>query len=115
MTGIHTRGAAGAAITEGTDRRILVLAPEDNVAVACTDLEAGTELAIDGGSVRLDQGVPTGHKLARRAIAAGERVTKYGAPIGSARVPIAAGAYVHTHNLKSDYIPTWDREGREMT
>ena len=27
---------------------------------------------------------------------------------------IARGAYVHTHNLKSDYIPTWDREGKEM-
>ena len=25
-----------------------------------------------------------------------------------------AGAYVHTHNLGSDYIPTWDREGHEM-
>ena len=27
---------------------------------------------------------------------------------------IPAGAYVHTHNLGSDYIPTWDREGHEM-
>lgn len=101
-------------VAESTDRRVLVLAPEDNICVACQDLEAGTELIIDGAAVRLPQAVPTGHKLARRDIAAGEKVIKYGAPIGSARLPITAGAYVHTHNLGSDYIPTWDREGREM-
>jgi hypothetical protein len=99
---------------DATDRRVIVLAPEDNVCVACQDLDAGTLLPIDGVPVRLAQAVPTGHKLARRAIAAGEKVVKYGAPIGSAREPIAAGAYVHTHNLASDYIPTWDREGHEM-
>jgi hypothetical protein len=113
MAQIHTTGTEGAAAL-GTDRRVLLLSPEDNVLVACTDLPAGTELVIDGRSVRLGEPVPTGHKLARRVIAAGERILKYGAPIGSARQPIAAGAYVHTHNLGSDYIPTWDREGREM-
>jgi hypothetical protein len=97
-----------------TDPRLLILAPEDNVCIACRDLDAGADLLIDGAAVRLDQPVPTGHKLARRAIEAGEKVLKYGAPIGSARHAIAPGAYVHTHNLKSDYIPTWDREGREM-
>jgi hypothetical protein len=33
---------------------------------------------------------------------------------GSTREPIGKGAYVHTHNLRSDYIPTWDRTGAEM-
>lgn len=101
-------------VVEQTDRRVLVLAPEDNICVACQDLEAGTELLIDGARIRLSEVIPTGHKLARRAIAAGEKVVKYGAPIGSAREAIGAGSYVHTHNLGSDYIPTWDREGREM-
>lgn len=101
-------------VAEPTDRRVLVLSPEDNICVACQDLEAGTELVIDGTPVRLPQPILTGHKLARRGIAAGEKVIKYGAPIGSARQPIAAGSNVHTHNLGSDYIPTWDREGREM-
>jgi altronate dehydratase len=98
-----------------TDRRVLVLSPEDNVAVACTDLPAGAEVMIDGNPVTLGEAIPTGHKLARRLIAAGEKVIKYGAPIGSARSAIDPGAYVHTHNLGSDYIPTWDREGREMS
>ncbi|MGD9507430.1 MAG: UxaA family hydrolase [Geminicoccaceae bacterium] len=96
------------------DRRLLVLDPADNVAVACRDLEAGTELLLDGSPLRLEAPVPTGHKLARRDIAAGEKVLKYGAPIGSARCPITRGSYVHTHNLESDYIPTWARDGSEM-
>ena len=99
---------------DATDRRILVLAPEDDVAVACVDLTAGEAVNIDGAPVVLERDVPTGHKLARRPIAAGAVVLKYGAPIGRARTAIAPGAYVHTHNLKSDYIPTWDRAGREM-
>lgn len=100
---------------DATDRRILVLSPEDNVAVACSDLAAGESVVIDGQDVTIERDIPTGHKLARRAIAAGDTVLKYGAPIGSARAAIPPGCYVHTHNLKSDYIPTWDREGREMT
>ena len=96
------------------DRRLLVLDPADNVAIACRDLEPGTELELDGLALRLEAPVPAGHKLARRDIAAGEKVLKYGAPIGSARGPITRGSYVHTHNLKSDYIPTWARDGSEM-
>lgn len=97
-----------------TDPRLLVLSPDDNVCIACRDLAAGSQLSVDGEALTLERDVPTGHKVARRAIRAGEKVVKYGAPIGSARADIARGAYVHTHNLGSDYIPTWDRQGREM-
>jgi (2R)-sulfolactate sulfo-lyase subunit alpha len=45
--------------------------------------------------------VPLGHKLALRDIAAGETVLKYGQDIGRAVAPIARGAHVHVHNLKT--------------
>jgi hypothetical protein len=32
---------------------------------------------------------------------------RYGAIIGTVTAPIAAGAHVHTHNLESDYLPTY--------
>jgi altronate hydrolase len=57
--------------------------PRDDVAVALRDLE----------------GVPKGHKIALRDIAAGEAVRKYGFPIGRATADIAAGEHVHSHNL----------------
>ena len=57
-----------------TDPRLLVLSPEDNICVACRDLEAGAELLLDGEPVVLERAVPTGHKVARRPIRAGETV-----------------------------------------
>jgi hypothetical protein len=47
--------------------------------------------------------IPRGHKIARRAIAVGEKVVKYGAPIGLATQPIQPGQHVHLHNVKSAY------------
>lgn len=43
----------------------------------------------------------TAHKQAVRPIAAGERVIKYGFPIGVAKTDIAPGEAVHTHNLRT--------------
>jgi len=90
-----------------TDRRLVTLAPEDNVCVVCTDLVAGTSLMLDGRPVTVRQDVPLGHKVARRDVAAGQPVIKYGAKIGSATAPISAGDHVHLHNMQSDYIPTY--------
>ncbi len=45
--------------------------------------------------------IPAGHKIALRDIARGERVVKYGCPIGIATADIRAGEWVHSHNLKT--------------
>ena len=44
------------------------------------------------------------------AIESGERIFKYGAPIGVATRDIEPGEYVHTHNMTSDYLPTFTLE-----
>jgi len=44
--------------------------------------------------------------VAIRPIGPGEKVLKYGCPIGSATEPIQPGQHVHTHNLRSDYLPS---------
>lgn len=91
------------------DPRLLQLAPDDNVCAARATIDAGETIQIGGQAVAVPTTAPTGHKIAVRAIAVGERIFKYGAPIGSATQPIAPGDYVHTHNLKSDYLPTFAR------
>jgi hypothetical protein len=96
--------------TQTTDPRLLRLHPADNVLTVIATLETGTEISLEGGRVRVPARLALGHKVAARAIAAGEKVVKYGAPIGSATEAIAAGGHVHTHNLKSDYLPTFLRE-----
>ncbi len=86
--------------------RLLRLAPGDNVAVATVDFSAGTAAAFDGGHVTLIDAVPMGHKAAVAPIAAEEKIVKYGCPVGSAIRSIRLGEHVHTHNIKSDYLPT---------
>ncbi len=88
---------------------ILLLHPADNVLVLAAPLRAGDVVLIDGHEVTAAGDVEVGHKVARRPLAAGEKVLKYGAPIGSMTAPAAIGEHVHTHNLKSDYIPTHTR------
>ena len=54
----------------------------------------------------LDRDIALAHKIARRAITAGEKILRYGAPIGVATEAIAPAAHVHVHNMRSDYTPT---------
>ncbi|MBL8700400.1 MAG: UxaA family hydrolase [Alphaproteobacteria bacterium] len=89
---------------------LLRLQDGDNVAMATRNLEAGEEVRFGDQVFRLGRRVPTGHKVAIRPIAAGERVVKFRVPIGSAITAIAPGEYVHTHNIKSDYIATFTFE-----
>jgi altronate hydrolase len=46
------------------------------------------------------EAIRAGHKLARRAVAAGAPVRRYGQVIGFAEGAIAAGDFVHVHNLR---------------
>jgi len=92
-----------------TPPKLMLLHPEDNVAVCIAPVTAGERLQAGGTELRAAQALGVGHKLARRQIAAGGKVLKYGAPIGSATQAIAPGEWVHTHNMKSDYIRTHDR------
>lgn len=87
--------------------RLLRLAAVDNVCAVTGTVEAGQSLEFEGRPIRFFDRVPTGHKVAVVAIARGEKVRKYGAPIGSATRDIQPGEHVHTHNLQSDYLPTY--------
>ncbi len=73
--------------------------PDDDVAVAVRPLAAGTEVLVEGARVTLADDVPAGHKFALRALGAGDPVRKYGFAVGAATAPVAAGAWVHEHNL----------------
>ncbi len=72
------------------------LSPNDNVVVSRAEILEGT--AIPGEDVTTANRVPTGHKLATRAIEKGAPVVKYDQVIGFATKEIAAGEHVHVHN-----------------
>ncbi|MBT8423355.1 MAG: altronate dehydratase family protein, partial [Silicimonas sp.] len=68
----------------------------DNVVTATRPLEVGAEVE-DITSTAL---IPSGHKIATRAIARGAEIRKYAQIIGYASDDIAPGDHVHTHNTE---------------
>jgi hypothetical protein len=92
------------------DSRLILLAPEDNCVIAATTLSAGTVVEIDGQALTLSTTIALGHKLARRALVSGDKVIRYGAPIGHVTTDVEKGAHLHTHNLTSDYLPTYTHD-----
>ena len=80
------------------------LAPQDNVAVALRPLRAGETVALGGATLHVERDVAVGHKLAARAIAAGETIVKYNCPIGRATLRDRAGR-VRSHAQRREQLP----------
>ena len=82
--------------------KLIRINPRDNVAVALHPVAAGETLLVGGGAVTAAEDIPQGHKIALAGISCGQPVVKYGYPIGHATADIAAGAWVHTHNMRTN-------------
>ena len=78
--------------------RYIKINPNDNVAVALTDLQAGE--AAEG--VVLGGDVPRGHKVLLKDLRAGENVVKYGFPIGHVTRDAAAGEMIDHNSIKTN-------------
>jgi altronate hydrolase len=78
----------------------LLLHPDDTVAIARVALSAAMGLTVGGQKLETRQPIPAGHKVALRAMAAGDGVIRYGQRIGFTSRAIAVGEHVHLHNVK---------------
>lgn len=91
----------------------ILLHPDDNVLVCCRTVRTGERFRInEHEEIQVLQDTELGHKLARRGLSAGDKVIKYGAPIGSMKAAVLAGGWIHLHNMKSDYISAHTRAAR---
>jgi len=77
---------------------VIRLHEQDDVAIARRALAAGTALQELAGQA-LAADIPPAHKVALRAVRAGDPVRRYGQIIGFATRDIAPGEHVHTHNV----------------
>lgn len=82
----------------------IVLASGDNVGVVTSDVRPGSDLLANERRLTIVDPIPFGHKVAIVPIAAGDRIVKFGVPIGQATMAIAPGEHVHMHNIESTYI-----------
>lgn len=90
---------------------------KDNVVTVVADCVAGEEVTVRFGgketAYKCNQDVPFGHKIAIVDIKKGDKIVKYGEPIGSASQDIKKGDRVHTHNVKDDY-KVLDKQGNPL-
>ncbi|HLX28355.1 MAG TPA: AtzG-like protein [Casimicrobiaceae bacterium] len=77
----------------------------DNVAMLLESVAAGADVRVKIGgaivTITTREPIALGHKMALADVAPGDALTKYGECIGEATAPIARGAWVHVHNLRS--------------
>lgn len=65
------------------------------------ELTAGETILAGTKEVTARETIPAGHKMATAILRPGAEVIKYGFRIGNAKENIAAGQWVHVHNLKT--------------
>ena len=70
----------------------------DLVATALRALEPGERIVVAGRTLTIAQAIPAHHKFALVPLREGAEIRRFGARIGRATAPIAAGDHVHTHN-----------------
>ena len=77
----------------------------DNVVVALKAIPAGEKISVStgGGSLEIAalEEIPAGHKMAVCDIPEGGEVIKYGYRIGNTKEAVKAGAWIHTHNIRT--------------
>jgi altronate hydrolase len=87
--------------------KVLKVHGADNVIVALTDLEQGSQISYEGQSYTLVNKIPAKHKFTTTDLQIGDSVFMYGVLVGKASQEIPAGGLIHTGNLKhasSDYF-----------
>lgn len=80
-------------------RFAMLINENDNVAMVVEPMKSGDIVTAGNEEIRLLSDIPSGHKLARKDIAKGENIIKYGHIIGVASCDIKRGDYVHCHNV----------------
>ncbi|MGN0167348.1 MAG: UxaA family hydrolase [Acetatifactor sp.] len=86
-------------------QNFLKINDNDNVVVALNPIPAGESLQVEvqgeTKAITALEEIPAGHKMAICDIPEGGDVIKYGYRIGNAKEAIKAGAWIHTHNVKT--------------
>jgi len=91
---------------------LLLLKSTDNVLIACRELQENETVCISNNEcITVKQRTPLGFKIARLALQSGTLIVKYSMPIGQCISEVRAGELLHSHNMKSQYIPSHQRGG----
>ncbi len=89
--------------------KAITINPDDDLAVALTDLKKGESIEVNGSNYDLLDDITTKHKFALKDFNTGDEMHMYGVIVGTATEPIQKGAAVTLQNLShksSSYDPS---------
>lgn len=86
-------------------KKFIKMNPNDNCATILEEISQNEIVEISKNqTIKINQVIPYGHKVALSDIKKGEFIFKYGEIIGLATKDIMKGDWIHTHNIKSAYL-----------
>ncbi|MGS2739809.1 UxaA family hydrolase [Sinomicrobium sp. M5D2P17] len=80
--------------------KLIKVNPEDNVAVALSDLKSGETVTFEGSDIRVVSDSKAKHKIALTDLEEGDRILMYGVLVGKASEYIPKGGLLTTENVK---------------
>jgi hypothetical protein len=86
---------------QATPTIALVLSQRDHVGVVLDDVAKGGTVEFRAPDGTTYGSLAARHKIARSVVQRGEKLLRYGQPIGIVTATVAAGDHVHVHNLTS--------------
>ena len=92
-------------------KKVLKIAPTDNVAVALDDLTAGDDVLVEGSHCVLLSAVRAKHKFALQELNAGDAVIMYGVLVGRAVSGIRRGEALTVSNVRHQSSELQSRSG----
>jgi hypothetical protein len=87
--------------------KLMKINPADNIYIVRIPLQENDRVEIEGNVYIVKKSLSFGHKVAGVSLNPGDKIIKFGVPIGSATKHIDIGEHIHLHNMKSDYLPTY--------
>lgn len=83
----------------------LKIHPEDNVAVALSDLNKNDRLEVNGETLQLAEEIPVKHKFTLNPMNAGDTVFMYGVPVGKLTAALPSGSMLTVENTRHVAAP----------
>lgn len=83
-------------------KKLLILNPNDNVAVATVNLPAQTVVEVKNKKIVINNDVPVGNKVALANLQSGANIIKFGQPIGHLTADVIPGSLVNKQNLATN-------------
>ncbi len=90
-------------------QKLIRVHPEDNVAIALTNLEKGDKISFEGEELTILSHTKAKHKITLEELSEGSQITMYGVLVGTANQTVGKGGLLTTENVVHQSTPAKEK------